>query len=150
MEGKIKAVLCGVAGEYYVAAELSRRGYIASITLRNSPGIDILVTNQKNTKSVGIQVKTNQGKSKSWILNKKAEDYQSKDLYYVFVNLNEFGEKPSFHIVPSEHVSESVKLSHGNWLKSEGRNGKTHKDNPIRKFLDDSLKYQERWDLLGL
>jgi len=42
----IPAVLTGVAGEYFVAAELSRRGYIASISLRNTRGIDIVATNQ--------------------------------------------------------------------------------------------------------
>jgi hypothetical protein len=33
--------LTGVAGVYFVAAELYRRGFIASITTRNSTGIDI-------------------------------------------------------------------------------------------------------------
>lgn len=39
-EQKLSSVLSGVAGEYYVAAELSKRGYIASITLRNTKGVD--------------------------------------------------------------------------------------------------------------
>ena len=33
---KPASILTGVAGEYFVAAELSRRGYIASISLRKS------------------------------------------------------------------------------------------------------------------
>jgi hypothetical protein len=33
---RISGVLSGVAGEYLVAGELSRRGYIASIPLRNT------------------------------------------------------------------------------------------------------------------
>ncbi|PIW68446.1 MAG: aspartate ammonia-lyase, partial [Candidatus Omnitrophica bacterium CG12_big_fil_rev_8_21_14_0_65_42_8] len=37
----LNPILSGVAGEYLVAGELSRRGYIASITLRNSKGVDI-------------------------------------------------------------------------------------------------------------
>jgi hypothetical protein len=40
-----------------VAAELSRHGYVASLTLRNTKGIDILASNPDATKSVGIQVK---------------------------------------------------------------------------------------------
>jgi len=47
-------MLAGVAGEYFVAAELSRRGYIASISLRNTRGIDILATNQAATRSITI------------------------------------------------------------------------------------------------
>ena len=31
---KISAIQSGVAGEYFVAAELSRRGYLCSITLK--------------------------------------------------------------------------------------------------------------------
>ena len=36
---KVSSILVGVAGEYFAAAELSRRGYIASITLRNTKAI---------------------------------------------------------------------------------------------------------------
>ena len=58
--------LSGVSGEYYVAAELSRRGYLAAITLRNSENIDILVSNIQGDKLFSIQAKTTQNKRK-WI-----------------------------------------------------------------------------------
>jgi hypothetical protein len=32
---RISSGLAGVAGEYFVAAELSRRGYLATLTQRN-------------------------------------------------------------------------------------------------------------------
>ena len=57
---KISSILAGVSGEYFVAAELSRRGYICSVTLKNTKGIDILVCNEDASKNLGIQVKTNQ------------------------------------------------------------------------------------------
>ena len=38
-----------------------RRGYIASLTLRNTRGIEILGSNAEATHSVGIQVKARQG-----------------------------------------------------------------------------------------
>ena len=66
---KLPKGLTGVAGEYFVAAELSRRGYIASITLRNTRGIDILASNADATRQVAIQVKTNQGSKPQWVLN---------------------------------------------------------------------------------
>ena len=53
---KISPILVGVAGEYCVAAELSNLGYIASITLRNTKGIDIIATNERGKKTVNIQV----------------------------------------------------------------------------------------------
>ena len=45
MSLSIESTLVGVAGEYLVAGELTLRGYIASITLRNSRGVDILASN---------------------------------------------------------------------------------------------------------
>jgi len=41
---KLDPILTGVAGAYYVAAELSRRGIVATMTLRNTPGVDILAS----------------------------------------------------------------------------------------------------------
>ena len=38
----LSSIQTGVAGEYFVAAELTRRGYVSSLTLRNTRGIDIL------------------------------------------------------------------------------------------------------------
>lgn len=70
----LSTILTGVAGEYFVAAELSRRGYVASLTLRNTKGIDILVSNPDATRSVGIQVKCHRGTKREWVLTKKAEE----------------------------------------------------------------------------
>src|SRR5437867_11718293 len=89
----------GIAGEYFVAAELSRRGYVASLTLRNTRGIDLLVSNSDATKTVGVQVKTNQNNRREWVLNKKAEAEDAENLFYVFVRLNRTS-APAFHIVP--------------------------------------------------
>ena len=84
---KTTPLLAGVAGEYFVAAELSRRGYIASISLRNTCGIDILATNAEASRSVTIQCKTNQLDRTSWMLNDKSESFASDSHFYVFVVL---------------------------------------------------------------
>jgi hypothetical protein len=147
---KLNTVLAGVSGEYFVAAELSKNGYIASITLRNTKGVDILCSNSDATKTIGIQVKTNSGSNRSWILNKKAEEYFADNLFYVFVNLNNGQKPPDFFIVPSKIVAEYIKKSYENWLKTPGRKGQKHKDNPMRKFDDPEEKYLNRWDLLNL
>src|SRR5436309_13647123 len=81
----ISPVLTGVAGEYFVAAEISRRGYIASISLRNTRGSDILATNRAATRSITIQCKTNQSGGRNSMLNQKGEDFVAPDHYYVFV-----------------------------------------------------------------
>lgn len=152
---KLEAALCGVAGEYFVAAELSRRGYLASITLRNSRGVDILATNRDATRSVAIQVKTNQLGVAEWILNQKAEasvgdDSLPESLFFVFVNLPPNGQAPRYHIIARREVARLVKENHAAWLATPGRGGKRHANNPIRKFKDAEGKYRDKWELLGL
>lgn len=77
---KLSSILTGVSGEYFVATELSRRGFLCSITLKNTRGIDILVANEEATKNIGIQVKTNQRDKTTWLLNEKSENFYSKNL----------------------------------------------------------------------
>lgn len=133
---KLSKITSGIAGVYSAAAELSKQGYIASMTLRNTKGIDIMVANEDATKTVGVQVKTNQGGSDWWLLTDKAEDYFANNLFYVFVNLNN-GEKPDFFVVPSKIVALYVKKYHKEWLATPGKKGQKHKDNPMRNFWDE-------------
>src|SRR5438128_11941850 len=105
----IPSVLTGVAGEYFVAAELSRRGYIASTSLRNTRGIDILATNQAATRSITIQCKTNQRGAKTWMLNQKSEDFFADDHYYVFVAIVSATKRPRLHVVPRQTVARYIR-----------------------------------------
>jgi len=142
--------LCGVSGEYFVASVLSQLGYIASLTLKNTRGIDILVSNLEASRLVGIQVKTNQGSKLKWILNAKDEGFVADNLFYVFVNLKGPQERPDCFIVPSPTVADHICNDHRKWLGTLGKNGQPHKDSQIRNFSDESRQYLERWDLLGL
>lgn len=143
---KIPSILVGVAGEYFVAAELSRRGIIASISMRNTRGIDILATNENAKRSVTIQCKANQDGGASWILNKKAEGFSPANHFYVFVALSGPTERPKYHVVPAEAVAKYTRESHQVWLKGKA----SRNDTPMRKFDDMEGKYIDRWDLLGL
>ena len=58
MAGKKFTALTGAAGEYYVAAELSRRGWAASITPRGVERTDVLAQHLESKTVVAIQVKT--------------------------------------------------------------------------------------------
>ncbi|HEX4143208.1 MAG TPA: hypothetical protein VHY91_06635 [Pirellulales bacterium] len=150
MSAKIPGILAGVAGEYFVAAELSRRGYIASISLRNSRGIDILATKHDATKSVTIQCKANQLGRKEWMLSDKSETFVADNHFYMFVSLGKSDERPHFHIVPSERVARDIKTSHERWLAAAGRGGHKRVDSSIRKFADEADEFLEKWELLRL
>jgi hypothetical protein len=151
LEGKRNRVLTGVTGEYYVAAELSRRGYLASITLRNTKGVDVLCSNDDASKSIGIQVKARTGMQRSWILSQKGEDYYADTLFYVFVNVSEDPKQsPEFTVVPSKVVADHIRKHHRVWLEGIKKDGQPRKDSSMRKFDDPSGRYLGRWDLLGL
>lgn len=147
---KIKSGLAGVAGEYFVAGQLSRLGYVASINLKNTRGVDILVMNEEAMESVMIQVKTKQDSKREWILTKKADSLISRKLFYVFVNLHGLHGQPEFFVVPSATVAAQGRTNHDDWLATPGKSGRAHQDNSIRIFRDPDGAYKDRWDLLGL
>lgn len=137
----------GNAGEFFVAGELERHGFTAAVPMSNVKDFDILAINRETYKQFAIQVKTARYKQKKWVLNKKSEDLQGDNIFYIFVSLNEL-DVPDYHIVPSRIVAETVKKSHQDWLKSPGKKGQQHNDNPVRNFLDTENAYLNRWDLL--
>lgn len=48
----------GIAGEFYVLAQLAQRGLVASFTLANTKGIDIIVINPPLDHFIKLEVKT--------------------------------------------------------------------------------------------
>ena len=139
--------LSGVAGEYYVAAELSRRGFMASIMLRNNDSVDILASNLSGKKIFSVQVKTNQNGKREWILKKKAEE-PINSLIYIFVSLKDGLTRPEFFLIPSLELSAIIKNDHIKWLSGIAKSGRTRNDSDMRKFRDYAGAYLEKWDIL--
>ena len=148
MKIRLTSIESGIAGEYFVAAELSRRGLIATLTIKNTKGIDILAARHTG-QSVGIQVKTAYNSGKEWLLSKSAETAIDPNYFYVFVNLNN-GKEPSYHIVPSVIVADRVARHHKEWLAGTKKDGGQRKDVDLRSFIDRACEYKDRWELLGL
>lgn len=136
----------GVSGEYFVAAELERRNFSATITMRNTEAFDILAINEKNNNQYCIQVKTYEKSSNKRILSKKNENIKADNMFYVFVNLNELN-NPDYYIVPSKEVASFIKSAHKKWLKTLGKNNKKHNDNNIRHYILNE-EYRDAWYLL--
>ncbi len=103
---EIQSSSTGLSGEYFVAAELLRRGYTVGITMGNAKGIDILA--EKNDKQFIVQVKAiYKQKNVGWpIMQNKVR----LDCFYVFVNLN--GDKmsePEYFICTGKETFTLVK-----------------------------------------
>ena len=147
---QLESTLVGVAGEYFVAAELSVRGYLASVTLRNSRGIDIIASNSDASRSVSIQVKTSKKGAPRWVLNSKADSFFADTHFYVFALLQDIGKRPDFYIVPSKTVADYCSTKHREWLAGKKKDGSSRKDSSMRVFEDKEGLYKESWGFLGL
>jgi hypothetical protein len=146
---RLTPILSGVAGEYFVAAELSRLGYIATLTLKNTRGIDIIATNSSAACTVAIQVKTNQDDARKWMLNSKVESGEAPNVYFVFVSLCGRAQ-PRYHVVPAAIVSDYCRRTHKAYLAEKGRGGLQRKDTSMRAFRDPDDEYLNAWHVLGL
>ena len=140
-------VLTGSAGEYFVAAELSRRGVVAALTMSGTDAFDILAVN-KAGRSCSIQVKTTQYEKKlRWLLSSKDENPKAN--FYVFVNLNGTEKQPDYYIMPATEVAAAIKEEHETWLATPKRDGTAHKPINMRQIiLDQQDKSKDNWPLI--
>jgi len=149
----------GLAGEYYVLAQLAHRGLVGALTLSNTKGVDIFVMGADAKRVVKIEVKTTQKASwreslfgeerfYMWPMGKKHETLTDKSLFYVFVLLSVPEEKPRFFIVSSEVVAKYVRWQHKQRLKSRKQPGKEISLRKFRIKLSDPDGHEDNWGLI--
>jgi hypothetical protein len=140
--------ITGAAGEYHVAAELSRRGWLATVTIKNSPDTDVLAQKPESERLVAIQTKTSGGKR--FMLTAKHEAPSKRDgQWFVLVALAGELERPRFYVVPRDHIAAMVYLEHRDWLVTPGAQGQPHNENEQRSLKETELAgYLEGWHLL--
>lgn len=100
----------GMAGVYYVAAELSKRGLIALVTSRNTKTTDLVAVNDDTGKAANFQIKTNgiDTSDSYWLVSEKDKRELPENFIHAFVKL--FKEKsPLIYIIPAQIVRENVK-----------------------------------------
>ena len=153
---KSDSILIGVAGEYFVAGELSRRGYIASITLRNTASIDILASNGERT--VNIQVKTRCiEKSDNWNFGGSPLKYKEiiNKIFYVLVEIHSDinNKEIGYYIISENELNKLVEENFLDWKSKNKRNGEPRKSD-VRIFRIKEYpmlnigKYKDNWDIL--
>ncbi len=92
-----------LAGEFFVAAELSRRGYNVALTLGNAKKVDLIVEN--DGKTIPIQVKALAARKKvGWPL--KVDQHYDEKLVFVLVILGAPGTLPEYFILSGESVEQ--------------------------------------------
>ena len=126
--GHLEPSTSHLAGEYFVAAELSKRGYAVARTIGNAKAIDLFV--EKRRRTANIQVKAIR-----WRRNVGWPMTRSKvwsNVVYVFVCLNLSGQPPSFYIATPAEVRPRVKQYATRGILNLGS--------------VDSDRFRDRWD----
>jgi hypothetical protein len=91
---RLDGQLSGLAGEFFVAAELLRRGHQVAVTMGNAKAVDLFVQNEAGD-SFAVQVKTLR-RSNAFIIS---PNRVSARHIYAFVILNDISERPTFFLV---------------------------------------------------
>lgn len=166
---KVERSLVGACGVFYVSAELSRRGWVAMPTIRNTRGIDIIAT--KGDSDVRIQVKTNSYGRTKFPMSKSNEELIGDNLFFVLVTLKGENQRPDFYVVPSQLVARYIKETHRKFISMKPirmPKGKTIEEvkmkrekSSLRQFPNrlgkmipalrdfDINEYKDNWSLLG-
>jgi len=99
----------GLSGEYFVAAELYRRGWSVGMTVGNAKAIDLFA--EKDGKNIAIQVKAIfKRKHNTWPMPAEVK----KDCYYIFVCLNgDTMALPDFYVASTEEAQYALRIYKG-------------------------------------
>jgi hypothetical protein len=137
--------LVGATGEYYVCAELCKRGFLALLTPKNNPLFDILATNAAGSRSVAIQVKTRSiGNEAGWRFGTDDCKSQSNpNLFTVLVNLrNE--QAPEYLIFEHDKLAAAVERIHAAYMAKLKKDGTKHADLDFRWFDETDISAEDR------
>jgi hypothetical protein len=125
----------GMRGVYLVAAELSKRGFIASPTSRSARAADILATDAECKRAFSVQVKTKSTRASYWLLHRDDKRFVSDSHIYVFVSINKEGVPIEFFIIPSKVVAKKA------YAERFG------KDVWYSFTVEDAKPYHDRWEI---
>jgi hypothetical protein len=149
----------GLTGEFYVLAQLMQRGLVATLTLGNTKGVDILVSNAEMNRLFKVEVKTtNSGPQLErrfgnepcyvWAMSEKQENVRDPSLFYCFVALKGVGELPRFFVAPSAYVAAYVREQHQFWLRTQKSPGAPTSIRRFRIEESDPLHFEGNFGLL--
>lgn len=95
--------LTGAAGEHYVAAQLSQRGWAVGILPPSAATHDLLA--RRDDQQIAVQVKASYGGMAFWLNNPSEGPIRAHDdEWFVLVALDEDRCLPTFYVVPAHAV----------------------------------------------
>ena len=147
--------MIGVAGEYYVCAELCRNNILALITPKNNPLFDIIAADPQGKRTVSIQVKTmSEQNEQGWKLGLDiCTTRGNPNLFVVLVKMKIDGTN-DYYIYEYDTLSERVSEVYAEYIGKPKRDGSQRKDVGFRWFdfkcfKDEDRSRRNKWAILG-
>lgn len=133
------------SGQFYVAAELVKRGYFVGFTMGNADETDIIAKSPENV-HFSIEVKSMK-KSNFWMFKKR----DVKDnLFYIFTLVGEVGDDPEFFVLTSQEAMDEYQKYYDHIVQLRKNKG-TNISSGDNRWGASSLaieKYKGRWEIL--
>ena len=149
-------------GEYLVACELARQGFIVATFSGNVPDFDIIATNKRGS-SCPIQVKTTNTGTWQFPIDRFAEvnlvgnrqiigmpkPLTVPDLICVFVIAGEIYGQDRFYILEWSRVRDIVISHHAHWLDLHGGVRPKKPDSMHSAIKVDAIKeFKDKWSII--
>ena len=124
-----------------MASQLCLRGYVASLTLKNYPGVDVFAYNPNNEKQVAVQVKAS---TDGWF-NPGTLKGRKGVFVYAHVKADKIID---YYVIPASRVATVVAERLKEYLDSHPNSAK---DQPTWvSGEEDFPEYKDKWNILGL
>ena len=120
---KGQRLIIGIAGEHFVAGELSKQGWIVALTCKGAASVDILAKLYGHQRTLALKVKTRTSAYQyAWRVGAPADPGDCD--FYVFVDLQDDGKRPLYFIVSTPEV---LRLWRSQQIRTED----------VRRYADD-------------
>lgn len=147
MDRLVPSAFVGNAGEFFVLAELTRRGWTAALTARNNRAYDILAKRGNEFAAIRVKAKTSGFTVFQWNAKPDGEIFLEITEHNDFCVLVDVPEdttlSPSYYVVPTHVIDKWLKDDFHAWVTTPGARGQQRaKDNKRRLFYvdDDSAR----------
>jgi len=109
--------LIGAAGVHYVVYRLSLRGLVALPTIRNTAGIDLLVSDPQTGAQASLQVKASSKRVTFWPTSRPTKIARGRDRYFVFLRYDRTRETFEGFIETADRVWAQVRANAADYTR---------------------------------
>src|SRR5271155_3798202 len=127
MDRSVSSAFAGNAGEFFVLAELTRRGWTAALTARNNRAYDILAKRGDEFAAIRVKTKTSSFSLFQWNAKPNGDIFlemtQHRD-FCVLVDIpEEGGASPAYYVAPTPLIEGWLREDFNKWVTTPGAKG---------------------------